>query len=394
MLLNNLITTVGSRPVNIGIYGEKIMSMGVAMHNVYDSFQMHFSHAMAIPGLINSHDHLDFNCFSLLGNKKYEDYTEWGRHIHENYKDEIKAILKVPENLRTNWGMYKNLLAGVTTVVNHGKVLKIENPLIDILQNTRNLHSVEFEQNWKWKLNNPLLINKDCVMHAGEGTSQKASDEIDDLIKYNLLKRKLIAVHGVAMKPEQASHFKGLIWCPESNRVLFGGHAQISGLKNHTAILFGSDSTLSGNWNIWQHLRLARSLQQLTDEELFNTLTNEPARLWHLNKGKLAPKADADVVIIKIKPGHSAMSALFESNPEDILMVIQKGKIRLFDKCLLPQIRLLPVNLFRYSQLSIKGKVKFVEGDLLGLITEIKKHNPHIRFPVEVFETINFSHLD
>src|ERR1700712_5195850 len=100
------------------------MSMGVAIRNVYDPFQIHFSEAMAIPGFINSHDHLDFNCFPLLGNKKYEDYTEWGRHIHEHFKEEIKAILKVPEILRTEWGIYKNLLAGVTTVINHGKVLK------------------------------------------------------------------------------------------------------------------------------------------------------------------------------------------------------------------------------------------------------------------------------
>jgi cytosine/adenosine deaminase-related metal-dependent hydrolase len=394
LLLNNLITVSGTQPVNIGIYGEKIMSMGVAMRNVYDPFQVHFSGAMALPGLINSHDHLDFNCFSVLGEKKYGDYTEWGKHIHQDFKEKIKSVLRVPENLRTDWGIYKNLLAGVTTVVNHGKFLKIENPLIDIFQEAQNLHSVGFEKNWKWKLNNPFWVNKDCVIHTGEGTGQNSSDEIDNLIKYNLLKRKLVAVHGVAMLPEQAAHFKGLVWCPESNRVLLGRHARISELKNHTAILFGSDSTLSGNWNIWRHLRLARSLQQLNDEELLNSLTSVPARLWNLNKGRLEPKSDADIVILKIQPGNSAMDTVFNSNPEDILMVVQKGKIRLFDKSLLPQIRLLPVNLFRYSQLSIQGKVKFVEGELPGLITEIKRHNPDIRFPVEVFETINLSHYD
>ena len=389
-----MITISGTQPVNIGIYGEKIMSMGVAMRNVYDPFQVHFSGAMAMPGLINSHDHLDFNCFSVLGQKKYGDYTEWGRHIHQDFKEKIKSVSRVPENLRTDWGIYKNLLAGVTTVVNHGKVLKTENPLIDIFQKAQNLHSVGFEKNWKWKLNNPFQANRDCVIHTGEGTGQNSSDEIDSLIKYNLLKRKLVAVHGVAMKPEQAAHFKGLVWCPESNRVLLGQHARISELKNHTAILFGSDSTLSGNWNIWRHLRLARSLQQLNDDELLNSLTSVPARLWNLNKGRLEPKSDADIVVLKIQPGISGMDNLFNSNPEDILMVIQKGKIRLFDKSLLPQIRLLPVNLFRYSQLSIQGKVKFVEGELPGLITEIKKHNPDIRFPVEVFETINLSHYD
>jgi len=30
---------------------------------------------MAFPGLINSHDHLDFNLFPLWGNRKYNNYV-------------------------------------------------------------------------------------------------------------------------------------------------------------------------------------------------------------------------------------------------------------------------------------------------------------------------------
>ena len=130
--------------------------------------------------------------------------------------------------MRTAWGMYKNLLAGVTTVVNHGSRLEIENPLIDIFQETQNLHSVEYEKNWKWKLNNPFYSQKDCVIHAGEGTNKKSAGEIDQIIKYNLLKRNLIAVHGVSMSPEQAKHFKAMVWCPESNKVLLDHHARFT----------------------------------------------------------------------------------------------------------------------------------------------------------------------
>src|SRR5580658_8232205 len=81
---------------------------------------LNFNGALAFPGLINSHDHLDFNLFPSLGNKKYNNYTEWGTDIHANNKAAIEPILKIPQPLRTQWGIYKNLLNGFTTVVNHG----------------------------------------------------------------------------------------------------------------------------------------------------------------------------------------------------------------------------------------------------------------------------------
>jgi len=363
-------------------------------HHSSDPMQIDFTDAIAIPGLINSHDHLDFNCFSVLGNRKYDHYTDWGKHIHEVYKENIREVLRIPKKLRSAWGMYKNLLAGVTTVVNHGSRLEIENPLIDIFQETQNLHSVEYEKNWKWKLNNPIHLRKDCVIHTGEGTSKRSADEIDLLIKNNLLGRSLIGVHGVSMNPEQARHFKALIWCPESNKILLDHHARIHDLKTSTTIVFGSDSTLTGNWNIWKHLRLARTFNQLTDEELFGTLTDAPARLWNLNKGKLQPKKDADLVVLKMKNKYSGIGEVFSVNPEDILLIVHKGQIRLFDKSLLSRFRNLPINLFRYNQVNINKDTKFVEGDLPALIGEIRKYNPHIHFPVEVFETINESHYD
>ena len=46
------------------------------------------------PGLINSHDHLDFNLFPQTGNRIYNNYTEWGRDIHEQNKEAISASFK------------------------------------------------------------------------------------------------------------------------------------------------------------------------------------------------------------------------------------------------------------------------------------------------------------
>ena len=387
MLLNNVTLVNESQPVNISVLGEKIASIGrEKISDDANHFQIHFTNALAFPGLINSHDHLDFNCFSVLGERKYHSYMEWGNHIHETYKHQIDAILKIPENFRASWGMYKNLLTGITTVVNHGPILKIVNPLINIYQQPQNLHSVKFEKNWKWKLNNPLLKNKDCVMHAGEGVDEKSYNEIEELLKFNLLGRNLIGVHAVAMTATQAKNFKGLIWCPESNRALLNKHANIEQLKAETTLVFGTDSTLTGSWNIWRHLRLARSLQQVNDEELFRMLTNSPARLWNMNNGELLANKDADIVIAKIHCETPAWNDFYRINPTDILMVVHKGKIRMFDKTLLSQLNGLQIDLSIYSRIIMKGAIKFVEGDLPSLMTAIRNYNRNIIFPFDFHE--------
>jgi cytosine/adenosine deaminase-related metal-dependent hydrolase len=389
MLLNNVTLINDNQPLHIAISGEKITAVGNAGKPTgADNFEINFTGAIAFAGLINSHDHLDFNCFTPLGQRIYNNYTEWGNHIHSAYKEDINAVLKIPQHVRTAWGMYKNLLAGVTTVINHGDMLKIENPLITIYQEPQSLHSVKFQKNWRWKLNNPLLKNKPCVIHTGEGTDKQSADEINELLKWNLLNRKLVGIHAVAMNRRQAKKFTGLVWCPESNKVLLGRHADIIQLKENTRLVFGTDSTLTGNWNVWQHLRLARGLQLVNDTELFAMITSSAAQLWGMNNGEILPGKDADIVIAKTKNGHAAWNDLFSINPSTILMVLHKGKIRMFDKTIFPQINSLYADLRNFSQVNINGAVKFIEGDLPSLLKAIKKHNPHAGLPPGIFETV------
>jgi cytosine/adenosine deaminase-related metal-dependent hydrolase len=377
MKLNNVHILNAAEAASIGIRGEKIEAI-LPTGGSSETIGFNFENAIALPGLINSHDHLDFNCFVPLGEKKYNNYTEWGHHIHKNYADEIESILAVPKELRTLWGMYKNLLTGVTTVVNHGEVLRVPSPLISILQDSQNLHSVGFQKSWKWRLNNPFLKNKLCVIHAGEGVDEQSATEIDELLNYNLLNRKLIGVHGVAMIPEQAKKFTGLIWCPESNMVLFDKHADIDRLKEDTMVVFGTDSTLTASWDIWRHLRLGRSLQKLSDEELFASTTTSPAKLWNTNSGELKAGKDADVIIVSRK-NEDPWEGIFSITPGDILLVLHKGQVRMYDEAIRQQ----PASK-KFSSIAIEGKRKFVEGDLPRLIKDIHHYNPAIRLPITV----------
>src|SRR5438093_13677458 len=88
---------------------------------------------LILPGLINAHDHLEFNLFPRLGRGPYPDARAWARDIYHPKQSPIRDHLRVPLPVRLRWGGIKNLLAGVTAVCHHNpyeaRVLEREFPV-------------------------------------------------------------------------------------------------------------------------------------------------------------------------------------------------------------------------------------------------------------------------
>jgi cytosine/adenosine deaminase-related metal-dependent hydrolase len=385
MWLNN-VNIIGSEGLHhIQVADGKIKS--VAKKNVQgnsEEIKIAFEHAIAFPGLINSHDHLDFNLFAQTGNRIYNNYAEWGKDIHCQNKEAINNVLKIPQHLRIQWGLYKNLLNGITTVVNHGAKLKINASFISVLQNNYSLHSIQFEKHWHIKLNNFFAKKQPYVIHVGEGTDELAHKEITTLVKTNFLNKSLFTVHGVAMDEEQAKNFKALIWCPASNFFLLNATADIKRLKTKTRILFGTDSTLTADWNLWNHLRLARKTGMMNDSELFNSLTKTPSVAWDQDyTGMISVNKSADIVIAK-PIDSKGFDAFYSLNPKNIQLVLHGGKIRLFDEEIKDQLAVYDFPISQFSKINIDGNGKYVYGDVPQLIREVKSYYPEVNFPVSV----------
>lgn len=354
-----------------------------------------FDGALVFPGLINSHDHLDFNLFPPLANGVYSNYRDWGRDIHTINKAAIDAVLRIPKPLRVLWGVYKNLLNGFTTVVNHGERLTVPQGLITVFQDCHCLHSVGFERNWRWKLNRPLADHHPFVLHTGEGTDAPAEREIDSLLRWNLFNRPLIGVHGVAMTEGQATAFRALVWCPSSNYYLLDRTAPIAKLKNRLPIVFGTDSTLTADWNSWVQIRQARKEGAMTDAELLAALTTGPAEVWQLaSRGELAKGFQADLVIARPKrdtgrpdtagAADSAMDAFFGLDPEDLLLVLHQGRILLFDESIRDM--LMEAGMGDLDFDFTRCRQKYVVGDVPGLMAEIRRYYPAVDFPKMLIE--------
>jgi cytosine/adenosine deaminase-related metal-dependent hydrolase len=380
MLLRNIHIVEQEALKDLDIAEDRIAAIADALSA---PFALSFENAIALPGLINSHDHLDFDLFPRLGNQKYGSYTEWGSDIHRSDKENIASVLRIPRELRIRWGIYKNLLAGVTSVIHHGAYFAMPQDLISIGQNAESLHSVSGEKGWRRKLMHPFRRRRPLVIHIGEGTTPACSKEISELIHWNIFGRPLIGIHGIAMSEEQASAFRALVWCPDSNFFLYGKTADIQQLRRRTTIVFGTDSTLTASWDIWQQLRLARELKMTEDTALWEMVTAGPARLWGLDQcGEIGEGRNADLVIAAIPPGTTGWDAVYGVEPRDILLVLHQGNIRLFDESLHDQLHNLEYPMKDFYPIAIDGKIKYIQGDLPGLMQEIQSYHPDASFPV------------
>ncbi len=344
---------------------------------------INFENALAFPGLINSHDHLEFNLFPTLGNRIYKNYIDWGDDIHKFNKEQIESILKIPIRLRFEWGIYKNLLSGVTTVFHHGKIPKgYKNELIDVYTGGKIIHSVELDKYWRLRINLPDL--NPVVIHIGEGNDEESKKEIETLIKWNFFKKKIIGIHAVALTGEDIKYLDAVVWCPVSNYFLFNKTADIDKFKEKTKILFGTDSTVSAVGNIWDHLHFARNLKIFNDKNLFDSVTTTPTEVWNLKYlGKIKENYTADLIIAENK-FDNVWDSFFSISPEDIIMILKRGEVIYFDEKIKDQLKFSLDELRTFSKIILSGKKKYVLGNIKELVGSIHKYNPQIQFPFEI----------
>jgi cytosine/adenosine deaminase-related metal-dependent hydrolase len=340
--------------------------------------------AIAFPGLTNSHDHLEYNLYSALGHGPYADYVEWSTDIQRRDAHTIAAVERVPRALRLRWGALKNLVCGVTAVAHHGRSRdRLASLPVDIIPGT-SIHSARFAPLWRLRLNTPV-DRSPYVFHVGEGASPQVAHEVDAVLRWNLFQRRLIGVHAIAMHREQAERFHAVVWCPVSNEFLYGKTADIASLKRATAIVFGTDSTLTGGWNFWTHLRRARALGLLDDRELFDAVTRTAARIWRRSKtGSIAPGSKADLVVAK-KKRPNRWDAFFAVDPEDILLVLRGGAVVLCDASLDWAPRGGPFS-SQFSTVRIGASEKLVADDVPAICGAIRSYGiaPNTHIAVDV----------
>jgi cytosine/adenosine deaminase-related metal-dependent hydrolase len=297
---------------------------------------------LILPGLINCHDHLEFNLFPRLGRGPYPNATAWAEDIYHPDRSPIKEHLMVPKAVRLAWGGLKNLLSGVTTVAHHNpyqaEIFEYGFP-VRVVKRFRWAHSLRFSSDLADRFRaaakrGPFLI------HAAEGTDACAASEILELERAGVLRQRTVLIHGVGIDCDSLKILlrrrASVVWCPSSNLFTLSRTLRPEVLRSGIPIGLGTDSALTCQDDLAGELRVARQAGSLTAEEIYPMATTQAARMLclHRGEGEIKEHGVADLLVVA-DSGRNPAEALQDFCPS---MVILGGKIQLVSESLAARI--------------------------------------------------------
>ncbi|HET6763847.1 MAG TPA: hypothetical protein VFH27_09240 [Longimicrobiaceae bacterium] len=275
------------------------------------------------PGLINAHDHLHRNHYGRLGHPPYANAYDWGSDIHARCATAIAAGRALPRRRALLRGAWKNLLAGVTTVVHHDAWepdFDASFPLRVVP--LRTAHSLGFEPALP-----PRIPGAPFAIHLAEGVDARSADEVRVLDDAGYLTPDLLAVHVVGADAEGVARLRrsgaATVWCPTSNAFLFGATAPAALLAPGMDVLIGSDSLLTGAGSLLDELRAARALGFVSDGRLLDAVGSVAARRLRIAPPSLEEGAPADLAVFR-RP-------VLEAASDDVALVMVGGELRVAD---------------------------------------------------------------
>jgi cytosine/adenosine deaminase-related metal-dependent hydrolase/ubiquinone/menaquinone biosynthesis C-methylase UbiE len=326
--------------VQIRIENGRIASLGYPAHNrtghATPANAVNLSGYLVLPGLINSHDHLEFGLFPNLGRGPYGNAEEWATDIQREDKAEIERQRTVPKDVRLWWGAIRNLLCGVTTVCHHNPLareLLEEDFPVRVLTQFGWAHSIAMDDGVPAKFQN-TAPDLPFILHAAEGVDARSADEIFELDRMGALDDRTVLVHGLALTAESVALLNrrgaALVWCPTSNRILYSRTHTSEFLSCIDTVVLGSDSPLTAAGDLLDEVRLAHSDVGISPAEVYRMLFTRPRTVFRLQRGEgaLRPGAAADLIAVR-DTGESPAMRLVKMTSQDVELVVIGGRVQL-----------------------------------------------------------------
>lgn len=352
------------------------------VHNGIVSFSQRPSHLqpqidlsgfLILPGLINAHDHLEFNLFPRLGNGPYPNATAWAKDIFHPRHSPVKEQLAITKAHRLLWGGMKNLLSGVTTVAHHNSYHAIFNEPcfpVRVLKRYGWAHSIQFSPDWLARFRetpgrNPFII------HACEGTDESARQELRILTDAGALQDATVLVHGVSLHGADACRLAerrtALVWCPSSNRFTLGRTIHPDVLRSGISIALATDSGMTAAGDLFDELQEAATFVEA--ERLYEMVTVTAARILKLplGFGEIRDGSPADFLVLADN-GQTPAEALLTGLPHAVVIAgqLRLASLQFAAMCRWPAIRAL-------QPVEVEGRGSYlVAFDTRALIAETR----------------------
>jgi cytosine/adenosine deaminase-related metal-dependent hydrolase len=309
-----------------------------------------------LPGLINAHDHLEFNLFPRLGRGPWPNASEWARAVYRPDESPVREHRRVPRRVRLYWGALKNLVSGVTTVCHHNpyepSVFGPRFP-VRVVREFAWAHSLAFSPDIRERFRSaprrwPFII------HAAEAADGSGRAELRELNRMGVLTKRTVVIHAVdADWKLLRTRGVSVIACPGSNVASLGRTIRFD---PRVPIALGTDSAITAQGDLLDELRFSARVCHLKAARLYEMVTSVPRTILRL------PSTD-DFIVVKDRGTCPADTLLATKR---IAMSIVDGRIRLAHPRWAPA---------RFHPLAIQGRGRLmVDADTAALYRAAVEH--------------------
>ena len=304
---------------------------------------------LVFPGLINAHDHLQLNNIPRLpAHPPFPNSYAWVAAFQSHLRDPAVAAAVSRSSALRHWqGGLKNLLCGATSVAHHDPwhpVLDHPDFPVHLLRHGGWSHSLglgiqteEVRGVAQFPCYGPPVAasfaatppGQPWIIHLAEGTDAVAAAELAQLDGIGCLAANTVLVHAVGLSDPDIGRAiergASVVWCPASNMSLLGRTIDPGRLFTANRLALGSDSRISGGWDLLDELRVAAEQSDLAPADLLALVTTAASRVlaWP-EVGGLDPGQRADLLIVR-DPGSDPYQALLDTRRSAIRAVVRGG---------------------------------------------------------------------
>ncbi|MBN1517159.1 amidohydrolase family protein [Candidatus Sumerlaeota bacterium] len=309
---------------------------------------------IAMPALINAHDHFRGSWLPRCGNPPYENVYQWLAELHQQPESafpEVRRRDTVDNPTLYQLGAYKNIFSGAATALDHymrtAEDLYAKLPLRMIGEYGREslLRAIDksgTHPSWGWGAQEEFQYAQEkglpFVIHCEEGFDAETREELPRLAEQGLVNANTLLVHCIGCDRKDyaviAASKASVAWCPATYEFLYqqGGDIRPA-LELGVNVALGTDSCLTGSVNMIDELRVASAKYQewygetLPSRTLLGMATVNAARALKRDSdlGRLEAGYCADLLLVRAK-ADDPYDAILSFDTADIDLLMMDGK--------------------------------------------------------------------
>ncbi|MBP6628069.1 MAG: amidohydrolase family protein [Kofleriaceae bacterium] len=323
--------------------------------------QLDCADAAISPGLINAHDHLNYNNRSPLastapGGERFEHRHDWRGGVPTPTNQHGTS----PTSDGMRWNELRQLMAGTTSMAASTAATGLVRNLdeLEAAERSRGFAPVTYEVftlgdsgetfrpncGWNYQYSEYEMAQlPGVVTHTAEGIDDYAHEEFRCQSRStdggrDFVRPNVAHIHGVGLTTadyfNMARDRSPLVWSPRSNVSLYGNTADAAVLARLGGVIaLGTDWTYSGSASIVRELACVAELNRaaygeaFSAEDMWKMATKNGAIATGTDDliGTLAAGKLADLVVFRATPG-AYHQAVIDATTDDVALVLKAGQ--------------------------------------------------------------------